>query len=126
MPPWDRDTPWRQGFFLSDEDIYRLGLGSSDSPEKTVAIVATHDCDLPQAPEVEPTFEIVCGKFIEALDGSLTHTKSPRRLHLEVDVRAASKRPIELLATSKRFLDKEILPTLSINPDLKISSRSGR
>ena len=58
---WNRETPWRLGHLLGDDAINALGLRHNTATEQTLAIVATHDCDLAQQPAGEPRIEVVVG-----------------------------------------------------------------
>lgn len=107
MAEWNRDTPWRQGHLLCDEAVEALGLRHSAGSESTLVIVASHDCDLAQAPEGEPTVEVVIGCLVTASDGNCTHAKSARKLHVEFDGRDAFWGEFE--ATSKAVIDKRRL-----------------
>lgn len=83
MAEWNRDTPWRQGHLLNTDAIAALGLRHNTSPEATVAVVASHDCDLAQDPEFEPLVEVLIGCPVAEKDGNCTHAKNARRLHVE-------------------------------------------
>lgn len=82
MAEWDRDTPWRQGNLLGSDAIDALKLRHPEFQEKTLVIVATHDCDLAQHPDAEPRIEVLVGQLTEK-DGTYAHAKSARRLHIE-------------------------------------------
>lgn len=82
MAEWDRDTPWRQGNLLGSDAIEALKLSHPESQEKTLVVVATHDCDLAQQPNVEPRIEVVVGRLAD-IDGNYAHAKNARRLHVE-------------------------------------------
>ncbi len=82
MAEWDRDTPWRQGNILGSDAIEALKLRHPESQEKTLVVVATHDCDLAQHPDAEPGIELVVGRLTDK-NGNYAHAKSARRLHVE-------------------------------------------
>lgn len=82
MAEWDRNIPWRQGSLLGSDAIDALKLRHPEFQEKTLVIVATHDCDLAQHLETEPHIEVVVGRLTEK-DGTYAHAKSARRLHIE-------------------------------------------
>lgn len=84
MQDWDRETPWRQGFFLGEDAILALKLPDQENLKNIVVVVATHDCDLTQQPDTEPMLEVVIGCIVDTPDGNFTHTKSPRKLHIEL------------------------------------------
>jgi len=106
MAAWDRKTPWRQGHALTNEAAVELGL----VPEKAVAtaavMVVSHDCDITQDPEVEPSIEVIIGARVAAANGNFTHAKNPRRLHLPC-TEDGSAMYLELLATGKREILKD-------------------
>ncbi|WP_232111471.1 hypothetical protein [Pseudomonas guariconensis] len=80
MMSWGRSTPWRQGHLVSRELLTQLGI---DSENDTVAVIATHDCDLAQSATAEPEVELILGKLLDSeLNGNYTHCKNIRRLHI--------------------------------------------
>ena len=82
MAEWDRDTPWRQGNLLGSDAVDALKLRHPEFQEKTLVIIATHDCDLAQHPDAEPRIEVIVGHLTDK-DGTYAHAKSARRLHIE-------------------------------------------
>ncbi|MGH8773222.1 MAG: hypothetical protein ACREV2_18900, partial [Burkholderiales bacterium] len=79
-----RNTPWRQGQFLAADTVTAFGLELEALSEEVAAVVISHDCDLAQRSDIEPTVEIIVGRFIEGrVNGNFTHCKNPRRLHVE-------------------------------------------
>jgi len=101
---WNRDTPWRQGHLLGSDAVAALGLGHATEPEKTVVIVASHDCDLAQAAEGEPNIEVVIGRLVTDKDGNCTHAKNARKLHIEFGDAVVFWAEFE--ATAKVSIDK--------------------
>ena len=105
MPGWDRDTPWRQGDTLTNDDAVRIGV--VDGPLKnSIVVVISHDCDLAAPPSIEPDVEVIIGRMVDRPDGNLTLAKSPRKLHLPF------KGPggdiwVELSSTAKVKFSKE-------------------
>lgn len=105
MPEWNRDdTPWRQGHLLTDDAITALGLQHWETPDQTLVIVASHDCDLAQPPEKEPNIEVVIGRLAPEKDGNSTHAKNARKLHIEFT--GADTFWVEFEATAKAKVDK--------------------
>jgi hypothetical protein len=104
MVEWNRDTPWRQGLLLDSNAIGNLELAHPASPDQTLVVVASHDCDLAQAPEGEPIVEVVVGRFLTDKDGNCTHAKNARKLHIEFA--GATNFWAEFEATSKVPIDK--------------------
>jgi hypothetical protein len=102
---WLHDNPWRQGHALTLEGAKELGLLHPESPDDTVVIVVSHDCDLAVSVDVEPLCEVAIGRKIEALDGNLTNAKSIRRLHLTCS-RGKSVSLIELEVHNRRQVKK--------------------
>jgi hypothetical protein len=119
---WNRDTPWRQGHLLSSDTVAALGLSNATEPEKTLVIVASHDCDLAQAPEGEPSIEVVIGRVVADKDGNCTHAKNARRLQVEFAGIAVFWAEFE--ATAKVSIEKSKLNEYSPRADAKLSSES--
>lgn len=119
MAEWSRETLWRQGLFLEDKSIDKHSLRSEEFPEKTVVIMASHDCDLPQPPSIEPYFEVIVGRYIDHLDGACTFTKSPRKLHIEIQTLEGQKF-VEFIAKDKHRIDKSYLPEIIPNLNLQL------
>ena len=83
MAEWDRNNPWRQGHVLPHDAATALSLLHSESPDDTLVVVVSHDCDLACDPMREPNMEVIIARRIEKADGSCTHSKNARKLHLE-------------------------------------------
>lgn len=108
MVEWDRRTPWRQGHILAAETIEALRLVSNADKNLAIVIVVSHDCDLAQAPKVEPLVEVIIGRRIDWADGNFTHGKNPRRLHLPA-TEQGDPIYVELTATARQSIPKERL-----------------
>ncbi|VVE77014.1 hypothetical protein PCA31118_05360 [Pandoraea captiosa] len=119
MVEWNRETPWRQGFLLGNDAIDALGLRHAASPDKTIVVVATHDCDLAQDPQFEPVVEVVVG-CLAAKDGNCTHAKNARKLHIEFAGDAHFWAEFE--ATAKVRIDKLKLNEYSPRSDVQLRS----
>lgn len=119
MAEWNRETPWRQGYLLRIDAIDALGLRQTTSPDQTVVVVATHDCDLAQDPQFEPTVEVVVGSMV-AKDGNCTHAKNARRLHIEFAGDAAFWAEFE--AAAKVTVDKVKLNQFLPRSDARLGS----
>lgn len=107
-PTWSRKVGWRQGHVVPAEALMALGIAHDAD---TLVMVVSHDCDLANDDlDAEPYVEVIIGRTLAAADPSLTRTKSPRTLHLELncDGRAAC---VELVATQKHFIPKSTLAT---------------
>ena len=119
---WNRETPWRQGHLLGDDAISALGLCHDTAPERTRAIVATHDCDLAQQPEGEPCIEVIVGCLVPGKDGNCTYAKNARKLHIEFEGDAAFWAEFE--ATAKVFIDKLALNPFVPRSDAQLNSEN--
>ena len=84
MGEWSRKTLWRQGSVLPEDASKALDLSHPESPERTFAVVISHDCDLVQDPGKEPFGELVTGRVIDAIKAD-SHAKTARRLQIEFD-----------------------------------------
>lgn len=104
MAEWNRDTPWRQGHLLGSDAITAFALAHPIEPEATLVIVASHDCDLTQDPDVEPNVEVVVGRLLTDKNGTYAHAKVARKLH--VDFAGTSACWSEFEATAKTTIDK--------------------
>jgi hypothetical protein len=116
---WNRDTPWRQGHLLGQDAIEALGLHNAVAPAQTLVIVASHDCDLAQAPEGEPVVEVVIGRVVTDKDGNCTHAKNARKLHVEFAGDAVFWAEFE--ATAKRGIEKRTLISFVPRADARLS-----
>ncbi len=121
MVEWTRDTSWRQGHLLDAKAVSALGLKHPDTPENTVVVVATHDCDLAQEPHGEPNIEVIVGRTIAVneKDGNCTHAKTARRLHIEIGGDASLW--LELDATGKTFISKTQLASFMPRTGLRLA-----
>ena len=104
MSSRNEGTPWRQGHFLPAAAISRIEA-SAEERSATAAVVVSHDCDLAQAEEREPLVEIIFGEAVDSLNGSLTHAKNPRVLHLSATKGSIAKQ-VQLDAARKRLVEK--------------------
>lgn len=120
MLEWNRETVWRQGYFLDTATVNSLNLALPSYPNDTIGIIATHDCDLPQSPDVEPSFEVIVGHYIDELDGASTNTKNPRKLHIIIETQDGQK-SVEFLATKKFSIAKKQLPSIFPNQNIRLS-----
>lgn len=121
MVKWNRDTAWRQGDLLGNNAIEALRLHYEATPEKIVVIIASHDCDLAQNPEHEPSIEVVVGCLTDK-DGNCTHAKNARKLHIEFTGECAFWAEFE--ATSKIIIDKIELNQFAPRTDARLSTEN--
>lgn len=96
----DRDTLWRQGSIFRTSDAQAIGLIGSE--EGFVAIVVTHDCDIPNSKESD--VEVIVGKICKK-DKMLANAKNPRRLHI-VYQNNGTDVVIDLLQIDKQYVEK--------------------
>ena len=122
MAEWNGDTPWRQGHLLGKDAIEALGLHHTAALDQTLVIVASHDCDLAQAPEWEPVIEVVIGRLVADKDGNCTHAKNARKLHVEFGGAAALWTEFE--ATAKAHIAKLALNEFTPCPNAQLSSEN--
>ncbi len=107
MADWERDTPWRQGQLFTAESAALFGLRHDEDPDKTAAVVISHDCDLAQTSEVEPNVEVIVGRFLdEGPQGNYLNCKNVRRLHVECGAGVVIK-TVELDATRRTIVSKD-------------------
>lgn len=116
MTEWNRDTPWRQGHLLGADAVRELCPETAKG--NTLAVVATHDCDLAQHPDGEPCVEVVMGRLVDK-DGTYTHAKSARKLHVEFTGDVSFWAEFE--ATGKVALDKWDLDPFAPRADARLS-----
>lgn len=111
--PWSRDTLWRQGSILLNQNFEAVGLGNALDAELAVAI--SHDCDIANENlDAEPAVEFILTQVIEQEDGNCTLGKNPRTLHLKYEHEGQAV-VIELVASKRVVIDKTMLE--SIEPD---------
>jgi len=108
MAAWDRDTPWRQGHVLTSESSVAVGVVQAGDVGTALAVVISHDCDLAQKPETEPSVEIIVARRVEAANGNFTHAKNARRLHLECSIDGATTY-LDMQAQGKTEIKKTLL-----------------
>jgi hypothetical protein len=111
MAEWTRSTPWRQGSILDQEILGAFAESRpASSPKPDIAVVVSHDCDIAANPSIEPLVEAIPCTFLVKEDGSLTHAKEARKLHLAITESGTGQhRFAELKATNKFQIRKEQL-----------------
>ena len=119
MAEWNRDTLWRQGHLLGHDAIEALGLHHAVAPDQTLVVVASHDCDLAQAPDGEPIVEVVVGRLVTDKDGNCTHAKNARKL--QVEFAGAVLFWAEFEATAKLSIEKRTLNDFVPRPEAHLS-----
>jgi hypothetical protein len=110
---WSRNTPWRQGSVLAQKDFLSLGL--TNSPDSSLAIAISHDCDIASDKlDIEPVVEFIFARILEKNNGSNTHGKNPRTLHLNYTQNGQTVW-IEMIASKRVAIAKNKLE--GIQPD---------
>ena len=98
---WNRDTAWKQFSILSKDNLEKLGYESS-LQDNSIGIVVSHSCDIANSLEVEPYIEVVIGTLLtDSCNGSFTHGKNNRKLHLTLDNSPKGYQTLELNITRK-------------------------
>jgi hypothetical protein len=110
-PIWDETNGWRQGSVLPQETAVALGLIEPNN-QTQFAMVISHDCDCAADPDREPLLEIVIGSCITKLNGSLTFSKSTRKLHLSL---SECNQLVELQISSSQKISKEAIAAIRPN-----------
>ncbi|MDX8378930.1 MAG: hypothetical protein R8K48_02630 [Gallionella sp.] len=118
MAEWGRDTPWRQGYLLCANAIAALELARQENADQTVVIVATHDCDLAQLPEIEPYVEVIVGRKVDPLS-NCKNANSARKLHIEFNGNSTFWG--EFVATDMRRLNKADLNSFMPGTDMQLT-----
>lgn len=121
MAEWSRETSWRQGSVLPDDLNKYLSL-KNDFEDK-ISIVVSHDCDIAQVPDNEPTIEILVGQYVEQLNGAFTNTKNPRKLHIQVNTFQGIKFA-EFVAVDKFSIDKMVFMSFEPSKTDNIDSQT--
>lgn len=110
--PWSRNTIWRQGSVLAQQDFQAVGL--TNAPDTDLAIAISHDCDIAGDLDTEPAIEFILARILEERDGNYTHGKNPRILHLDY-IHNEQTVWIKLIASRKVVVQKNSLE--AIQPD---------
>lgn len=121
---WNRDTTWKQFSILSRDNLEKLGCKSS-LQDNSIGIIVSHSCDIANSSEVEPYIEVVIGTLLtDSSNGSFTHGKNNRKLHLTLDHNSKGYQTLELIITTKFYIAKESILELDIQPDDCIGLKS--
>lgn len=121
---WTRDTPWRQGHLLTTAAIQALGLSLPETPDSTCVVVISHDCDLANdSLQIEPDVEVIVGRHLPKGDGNFFWAKAPRTLHVDV-LQNDTAAVVELVATAKRFISKQVLAAFFPDASYSFSGKS--
>ena len=121
---WNRDTAWKQFSILSKDNLEKLGCESS-LQDNSIGVVVSHSCDIANSLEVEPYIEVVVGTLLtDSSNGSFTHGKNNRKLHLTLDNNPKGYQTLELIITTKFYVAKEKILKFEIQPDDCIELKS--
>jgi hypothetical protein len=111
---------WRQGDVLTTEGARTLALFHPSNADDTAVVIISHDCDIVQHSDIEPTVEAIVGRELQTADGNYLNAKSPRTLHLPFTAGSDNAAIIELSATLKCQIKKSLLitqkPTETVKP----------
>lgn len=122
---WNRDTAWKQFSTLSKDDLEKLGCESNLS-DNSIGVVVSHSCDIANSLDTEPYIEVVVGSLLtDSSNGSLTHGKNNRKVHLTLDNNPNGYKTLELIITTKFLAKKEVLLQFDIQPYDCIQLNSG-
>ena len=112
-------TIWQQGSILDGKDSVALGLIAESEIAEKVVVVVSHDCDLVESAEIEPKCEVIVGKKRDQVDGTFSHAKHPRRLHLTFSGGTTSL-ILELNSIDKLTIDKAAVFSLAPITQIKL------
>lgn len=104
-----RDTKWRQGDLLADEEAYAMGLVEAINSNRYIVVIS-HDCDLPS--EAEPFVEVIVGRLVQAPDPMLVNARNIRRLHLRFESESSGDMYIELRHIDRKLVSKTAFANL--------------
>jgi hypothetical protein len=116
---------WRQGNVISIENF--VGI---DTPQGyDFAIAMSHSCDIKRDISVEDSIEFALAKIIVKADGSYTHSKNSRKLHLvpeEIKIKSVlplfNNGTLELVAGKKIAVKKTVIDEKGLRPDSQLST----
>lgn len=108
-----RGTHWRQGSILKEEDAQSLGLVEPDTGE--LAILISHDCDIPN--QTEPDLEFIVGTVVDTEKPEYLSAQNPRTLHLRLIDEGGQPRYLELTHSRKKFVAKGEFDSEPTEPD---------
>jgi hypothetical protein len=98
-----RDTEWRQGDLLTDEEAHLLGLVESLGSNRCFVLIS-HDCDLPS--DTEAFVEVIMGSLVPAPDPMFAKARNPRRLHLKFVSDGGGDLSVELRHVDRQQVSK--------------------
>lgn len=118
-----RKHGWRQGSAICPDSVKHLlkADAQADSGSEIKAwIVLSHDCDIVHhSLAIQPSVELIAMRQVDRPDGTLTHGKNPRRLHLQ---HSASKANVEFWIGGVTFLTRRSLAELAPDANNDLSA----
>jgi hypothetical protein len=94
----------------------------TDETEADFAVAISHDCDIANDDlDIEPMVEFIFVHFKDKADGNCTFGKNSRKLHLNC-VYQGKPNVLELIASQKTKISKNILKNIDPNPDYEMRS----
>jgi hypothetical protein len=118
---WSRNTIWRQGSVLAQKDFQAVGL--IDAPHADLAIAISHDCDIANDDlDAEPAVEFIFARILHESNGTYTHGKNPRILHLNYTHNGQTVW-IELNALRKVVVQKNSLEAIQADQTYSLITR---
>ena len=119
-----RDTLWRQGDVMTDEDARKLGLVNSPDSENRVVVIS-HDCDLPN--EAEEFVEVIVGEIASSSDPKFVNARNPRRLHLLFSADADQSVCLDLRFSGRMLVEKRKFSKFRMgDPSFKLADNQKR
>lgn len=98
-----RDTKWRQGNLLTEQEAYSLGLVESLDSNRCFVLIS-HDCDLSN--DDETLVEGILGSRVQDRAPTLANARNPRRLHLTFVSDAGGDMNVELHQADRQQIIK--------------------
>lgn len=106
----DRETLWRQGSIFRTSDAQAIGLFE---PNDIIAIMVSHDCDIPSAHETD--IEIILGRICKR-EKMFANCRNPRRLHLTYS-KDGNEITIDLFQSNKQSIEKSRMEGIGLPDD---------
>lgn len=124
MVAWTRDELWRQGQLLPTQKAVELKLIKEADAEQYAVVIISHDCDVAADVALEPTIEVIIGRFVDELHGNVTNAKNVRELQIKYD--SQSDKIVELKAANRICVDKQKLTGCNPRDDLNLALNNKR
>lgn len=98
-----RNTEWRQGDLLTDEQAHAMGLVECLGSVHCVVLIS-HDCDL--ASDRELFVEVIVGSLVQAINPMLANARNPRSLHVRFVSEGEGNMYVELRHVDRKQVSK--------------------